>query len=176
VVGFAAQKTIANFLAGLQIAFTQPIRFDDVVIVEGEWGRIEEITLTYVVVKIWDLRTMILPITYFVEKPFQNWTRHTAEILGTAFIYADYSLPVEEVRMELQRLARETPLWDGGVCELAVTNLTDNVLELRALISARNSGDAFDFRCLIREKLIQYIRNNYPESLPRYRANLSESK
>jgi len=122
VVGMAAQRTIATFIAGLQIAFTQPIRVDDVVIVENEWGRIEEITLTYVVVKIWDLRRLIVPITYFIENPFQNWPRVTADILGTVFLYVDHTVPIDAVREELHRILKASELWDGKVCVLQVTN------------------------------------------------------
>ena len=170
IVGFAAQKSLANLLAGFQIAFTQPIRIDDVVVVEGEFGNIEEITLTYVVVRIWDQRRLVLPINYFIEKPFQNWTRSSSEVLGTVFIYVDYTLPIEPVRAELERLATESPLWDKRVCKLHVTDAKEKTLELRALVSARDSGTAFDLRCDIREKLVDFIQKNYPDSLPKTRA------
>lgn len=173
VVGFAAQRSLANLLAGFQIAFTQPIRIDDVVVVEGEWGRVEEITLTYVVVLIWDERRLILPITYFIEKPFQNWTRTGAHIIGTVFIYADYNVPVPELRKELERLIKDHPLWDGRVMNLAVTNATANVVEIRALVSAQSSGAAFDLRCFVRENLIAFLNREYPQSLPRTRAELA---
>jgi small-conductance mechanosensitive channel len=172
VLGFAAQKTLGNLIAGIQIAITQPIKIDDVVIVENEWGRIEEITLTYVVVKIWDLRRLVLPITYFVENPFQNWTRETSDILGTVFVYTDFRIPVQEIREELTRMVGGNPLWDGQVCTLQVTNLTDRTVELRALVSARNSSDAWYLRCEVRENLLGFIQENYPESLPRFRAEL----
>lgn len=170
VIGMAAQRTIGTFIAGLQIAFTQPIRIDDVVIVENEWGRIEEITLTYVVVKIWDLRRLIVPITYFIEKPFQNWTRETADLLGTVYIYVDYTVPVDAIRTELQKLLKDSELWDGKVCVLQVTNTSEHTLELRALMSARDASTAWTLRCHIREKLIEFIQKNYPESLPKMRA------
>lgn len=169
IIGFAAQKLIANILAGFQIAFTQPIRIDDVVIVENEWGRIEEITLTYVVVRIWDQRRLVLPITYFTDKPFQNWTRTNAEIMGTVFLYTDYKIPIEKVREELQNIVAKTPLWDKRVAGLQVTNSTERSIELRVLLSAKNASDAWDLRCHVREKLISFIKNNYPESLPRSR-------
>ncbi|MBN2588573.1 MAG: mechanosensitive ion channel [Sedimentisphaerales bacterium] len=172
ILGFAAQRTLSTFIAGLQIAFTQPIRVDDVVIVEGEWGRIEEITLTYVVVKIWDLRRLIVPITYFIEKPFQNWTRVSADILGTVFLYADYNVPVEELRKELERLLKETALWDGKVCGLVVTNATEKAVELRALMSASDASAAWNLRCYIREQLIDFIKTKYPKSLPKFRAEM----
>jgi small-conductance mechanosensitive channel len=176
VVGMAAQKTISTFIAGIQIAITQPIRVDDVVIVENEWGRIEEITLTYVVVRIWDLRRLIVPITYFIEKPFQNWTRVTADILGTVFLYVDYTVPIQAIRTELQRLLKESKLWDGKVCGLVVTNATERTVELRALMSAADASTAWDLRCHVREKLIEFVQKNYPDALPKLRAELYEQK
>lgn len=169
VMGFAAQKSLGNLLAGFQIAFTQPLRIDDVVVVEGEWGRIEEITLTYLVVRIWDLRRLIVPITYFTEKPFENWTRTSADIIGTVFLYMDYSVPVENIRQELTRLLESSQLWDGRVNKVHVTDSKERTVEVRALMSARNSSDAFDLRCLVREQLIAYLQTNYPQSLPRVR-------
>ena len=169
IIGFAAQKTIATLLAGFQIALTQPIRIDDVVIVEGEWGRIEEITLTYVVVRIWDLRRLVLPITYFIETPFQNWTRTSADILGTVFLHVDYDVPLDALRQELTRILQASPLWDGKVNVLQVTDAKDRTLEIRALASARDASAAWDLRCDVREKLITYLQKNYPQSLPRWR-------
>ncbi|RKD18243.1 mechanosensitive ion channel protein MscS [Pelobium manganitolerans] len=176
IIGFAAQRSLSNFLAGLQIAFTQPIRIDDVLVVEGEWGRVEEITLTYVVVNIWDQRRLILPINYFIEKPFQNWTRTSAEILGTVFIYADYSLPLDALRAEFDRLVSGHPLWDKKVKVVQLTDAKENVVEIRCLVSAANSGQAFDLRCFVRENLIHFIQKNYPESLPKVRASLEPIK
>jgi len=177
ILGFAAQKTISTLFAGIQIAITQPIRIDDVVIVENEWGWIEEITLTYVVVKIWDLRRLVVPINYFIEKPFQNWTRVSADLLGSVFLHVDYQLPVEEVRQELKRVLEDHPLWDGKCCVLQVTDSKEHVMELRALMSAPTSPKAWDLRCDVREKLITFIQKNYPDSLPRLRAEISnESK
>ncbi|MBE0535675.1 MAG: mechanosensitive ion channel [Phycisphaerae bacterium] len=175
VVGMAAQKTLSNLIAGLQIAFTQPIRVDDVVIVEGEWGRIEEITLTYVVVRIWDLRRLIVPITYFIEQPFQNWTRTCADILATVFIYADHTIPVDAVRAELRRLLELSEHWDRKVCVLQVTNTTERTVELRALMSTADASTAWELRCEIREKLVAFIRDTYPESLPKFRAELDRA-
>ncbi len=172
VAGLAARTMLSNLLAGLQIAITQPIRLEDAVIVEGEWGWIEEITTTFVVVRIWDLRRLVLPISYFIEKPFQNWTRKSADLLGTVFLYADYSVPVEDVRQELQRILRSTELWDGKVWNLQVTNANDRTLELRALVSASDGGRAWDLRCLVREKLLRFLQQNYPECLPKTRAEL----
>jgi len=176
VVGMAAQRTLGTFIAGLQIAFTQPIRVDDIVIVENEWGRIEEITLTYVVVKIWDLRRLIVPITYFIEKPFQNWTRVTADILGTVFIYVDYTVPFDAVREELHRILKQSELWDGKVCVLQVTNTSEHTVELRALMSAADASIAWSLRCEVREKLIDFIRAKYPQALPKLRAEFHQLK
>jgi small-conductance mechanosensitive channel len=172
VVGFAAQRSIATLLAGFQIALTQPIRLDDVVIVEGEWGRIEDITLTYVVVQVWDLRRLVVPITYFIEQPFQNWTRCSADILATVFLYADYTVPLDALRAELTRLLEASQYWDGKVNALQVTDAKEHTLEIRALASAADASLAWDLRCEIREKLVAFIQQNYPESLPRLRASL----
>jgi len=172
VIGFAAQKSLGTMLAGLQLAVTQPIRIDDVVIVEGEWGRIEEISLTYVVVCIWDLRRLVVPITYFIEKPFQNWTRSSADILGTVFLHVDYAVPVNAVRQELTRILEASPNWDGKVNVLQVTEATERTLELRALASASDAGKSWNLRCEVREKLVAFIQENYPTSLPRLRATL----
>ena len=169
VIGFAAQKSLGTLLAGIQIAVSQPIRLDDVVIVEGEWGRVEEITLTYVVVRVWDERRLIVPVTYFLDNPFQNWTYTSAEILGTVFIYTDYSVPVEKLRRELKRILDESDLWDGRVWSLLVTDSTEHTVELRALVSAANSSKAWDLRCLVRERLIDYLQREYPQSLPKVR-------
>ncbi|MDE3155612.1 MAG: mechanosensitive ion channel [Acidobacteriota bacterium] len=172
VVGMAARPALANLLAGLQIAMTEPIRIDDVVIVEGEWGRIEEITTTYVVVRIWDLRRLIVPLSYFIEHPFQNWTRQTADLLGTVMIYADYTVPVDEVRQELHRILAGSADWDRKVWGLQVTDTTDRTIALRALMSAADSGKAWDLRCLVRERLIAFLQANYPHCLPRARAEV----
>jgi small-conductance mechanosensitive channel len=175
IIGFAAQRSLATLIAGIQIAITQPIRIDDVVIVENEWGWIEEITLTYVVVRIWDQRRLIAPITYFIERPFQNWTRKTAELLGTVFIYADYRVPVDELRKELEMIVAETPLWDKRVAMMQVTNATEKTVELRALVSAENASNAWELRCYVREKLISFLQQNYPESLPLVRVELEKN-
>jgi small-conductance mechanosensitive channel len=169
IIGLAAQRVIGAVLAGIQIAITQPIRLDDVVIIEGEWGRIEEITLTYVVVRIWDQRRLIVPSTYFFDKPFQNWTRTTSEILGTVFIYTDYHVSFDALRNELTRLLKKTPHWDGKVNVLQVTDARERSIEIRALMSAKDSGAAWELRVFIREKLIEFLQNNYPESLPKTR-------
>ncbi|GAA4425244.1 mechanosensitive ion channel [Pontibacter saemangeumensis] len=170
VVGFAAQRSIANLLAGLQLAFTQPIRIDDVLVVEGEFGRVEEITMTYVVLRLWDNRRLILPLNYFIEKPFQNWTRTGSDILATVYLYTDYTVPVDAVRNELNRILAGTDLWDKRVSGLQVTDSKERTLELRALMSANSSGIAWDLRCLVREKLVLFIQQNYPGALPKTRS------
>jgi len=169
IIGFAAQRSIANLLAGFQIAFTQPIRLDDVLVVEGEWGRVEEITFTYVVLRIWDERRLVLPINYFIEKPFQNWTRSNSQLLGTVFLYTDYTIPVEDVRAELQRFVATHPLWDQRECTLQVTDSKERTVELRCVVSAANSGHTFDLRCAVREHLVAYIQEYYPGCLPKTR-------
>lgn len=171
VVGFAAQKTIGNFFAGLQIAITQPIRLDDAVIVEGEFGIIEEINLTYVVVKIWDQRRLVLPISYFVENPFQNWTRHSSDLLGVVMLYLDYQMPLEPLREELKRLLENNPLWNKKVTAVQVTEASEKTMQVRVLVSADNSGDTFTLRCQIREGLIAFIQEYYPDGLPRFRGD-----
>ncbi len=176
IIGFAAQKSIANLLAGFQIAFAQPIRYDDVVVVEGEWGRIEEIALTYVVVRIWDLRRLIVPINYFIDNTFQNWSRTSTRILGSVFIYADYSLPLAPVREKFFNILETHPLWDKEVKVLQVTNATERTMEIRTLMSARNASDAFDLRCDVREQLISYIQESFPASLPKTRAEVQGEK
>lgn len=169
IIGFAAQRSISNLLAGFQIAFTQPIRIDDAVIAEGEFGTVEEITLTYVVLKLWDERRLILPINYFIEKPFQNWTRSGSQLLGTVLLFTDYNLPVDPIRAELTRLLKESKYWDGRVNAVHVTDATENTVQIRALMSGRNSGDVFELRCYVRENLIKFINDNLGGSLPKNR-------
>jgi small-conductance mechanosensitive channel len=173
VVGLAARPVIANLLAGLQLALSAPIRLDDVVIVEGEWGRIEEINTTYIVVRIWDLRRLVVPLSYFIEKPFQNWTRVSSELLGTVFLYTDYTVPVDDVRSELRRILDSTDLWDRKVWGLQVTDAKERTVELRALVSAADSSKAWDLRCYVREALVRYLQQKYPDSLPKLRTELS---
>lgn len=172
IAGFAAQRSLATLFAGIQIAITQPIRLDDVVVVEGEWGRIEEISLTYVVVCIWDLRRLVLPITYFLEKPFQNWTRVSADLLGTVTLHCDYRVPVAAVRAELERILAGTDLWDGKASGLVVVEATDKTVVLRALVSTKNSGEGWDLRCHVREKLVEFLQREHPDCLPRIRAEV----
>jgi small-conductance mechanosensitive channel len=172
VVGFAAQRSIATLLAGFQIALTQPIRVDDIVIVENEFGRIEDITLTYVVVRIWDLRRLVLPISYFIEHPFQNWTRSSSNLLATVYLQVDYQVPLDALRGELTRILDASPNWDRQVNVLQVTDAKERTLELRALASAANASLAWDLRCEVREKLVTFLQREYPESLPRVRASV----
>lgn len=173
VAGLAARPVLGNLIAGLQIALSQPLRLDDVVIVEGEWGRIEEITGSYVVVAIWDQRRLIVPLQYFIEHPFQNWTRNSAEIMGTVLLWVDYGLPLAPLRGELERICRGAPEWDGRVQVLQVTDASDRCMQLRALVSSADASRNFDLRCKVREQLIDFIRRNYPEHLPRTRAELA---
>ncbi len=175
IIGFSAQKLIGTILAGIQIAITQPIKFDDVVVVEGEWGRIEEITLTYVVINIWDKRRLIVPTTYFIETPFQNWTKSSSDILGTVFIHTDYRVPFDKLREELTRILNATTLWDGKVNVLQVTDSKPQSVEIRALVSAADSPTAWDLRVLVREKLISFLQQNYPESLAHSRVIVAQN-
>lgn len=172
IVGFAAQRTIANLFAGFQLAMTQPIRIDDVVIVEGEWGRVEEITLTYVVIHIWDDRRLIVPLSQFIEKPFQNWTRASASLLGSVFLWTDYTLPVAEVRSTVRQIVEGSSLWDRRYWNLQVTDASERSMQIRVLATAADSSKAWDLRCEIREKLIEFIQSRYPQNLPRARVNL----
>jgi small-conductance mechanosensitive channel len=172
VAGIAAQKTLANFIAGFQIALAQPFRHDDVVIVESEWGRIEEITLTYVVVRIWDERRMVLPLTYFIEQPFQNWTRHTSTLMGSISFWVDYTFPVEEGRNALKGIVENNPLWDKRFWNLQVTDCDEKTMQLRVLATAADAGKAWDLRCAIREQFIAFIQKSHPKCLPRLRADI----
>ena len=172
IAGVAGQKTLANLIAGFQIALAQPIRLDDVVIVEGEWGRIEDITLSYVIVHIWDDRRLVLPLTYFVEKPFQNWTRNSAQLLGSVFVWVDYSFPLEEGRKALRRIIESSPLWDQRFWNLQVTDTSEKTMQLRVLATSEDSSKSWDLRCEIREKFIAYIQEHHPRSLPVVRAQL----
>ena len=169
ILGLSARPVLSNMIAGLQIAITQPIRVEDAVVVEGEWGWIEDIASTYVVIRLWDWRRMIVPLTYFMEKPFQNWTHQTAAIIGSVLIRVDYSVPVQRVRDELEVIAKASPLWSGAVVNLQVTDAGEHSLELRALVSASTAPRAWDLRCEVREKLIAFLQAEYPECLPKLR-------
>lgn len=172
VVGLAAQQALGNLLAGIQIAITEPIRLDDVVVLEGQYGRIDEITFTYVVVALWDDRRLILPISYFTTTPFENWTRSRSQITGAVHLHVDHTVPVDAVREELHRVLGASPLWDGREAELQVVESHPHTVELRALVSARDAPRAWDLRCDVREALITFLRENHPEALPRVRADL----
>jgi len=172
IVGIAARSVFSNLLAGLHIALAQPIRIDDVLIVENEWGRVEEITATYVVLKIWDERRLIIPLGWFMDHPFQNWTRRSADILGTVFLWVDYTLPVQAVRGEARRLCEASPHWDRRVCVVQVTDASDRAMQLRILVSSAASGSNFDLRCELREGLIDFIQREFPRALPQLRASL----
>ena len=169
VAGLAARPLLSNFLAGVQIAMAQPIRIDNSVIVENEWGNIEEITFSYVVVRLWDWRRMIVPLSYFIEKPFQNWTRTGGELIGTVFLYVDHTAPVDAIRKKLTEIASQSKLWNGQVVNLQVSDCKETTIELRALISANNASAAWDLRCEVREKLIEFLQREHPYALPRRR-------
>lgn len=169
VAGIAARPVFSNIIAGLQIALAQPFRIDDVLIVEGEWGRVEEITSTYVVLGIWDERRLIIPLQWFIENPFQNWTRTSSDILGTVFLFADYRLPLDPLRAELKRVLEAAPEWDRRVGVLQLTDVTERTIQIRVLVSARSSGLAFDLRCRVREALVTFIQREYPDCLPQVR-------
>jgi small-conductance mechanosensitive channel len=170
VLGISAQKTFGAIIAGIQIALAHPINLDDVVIVENEWGRIEEITFTYVVVRLWDMRRLVVPITYFTETVFQNWTKKSAEIIGSVFLQVDYATPLEPLREELGRLCeRAGRLWNGKTCVLQVTDAGAESMTLRAIVSSADASRAWDLRCLVREGLIAYLNAHYPECLPKRR-------
>jgi len=171
-VGLAAKPVLGNLIAGLQIALTQPIRLDDVVVIEGEWGKIEEITSTYVVVRIWDERRLVVPLQYFIENPFQNWTRTSSQVLGSAMLWFDYALPLDPLREELLRLCKAAPEWDGRVCVLQVVETNDKAMQLRALVSSSNSSKSWDLRCIVREGLIAFVNREFNQYLPRLRGEL----
>lgn len=178
IVGLAAsitaRPTIENLIAGLQIALTEPIRLEDVVIANGEWGQVEEITTTYVVVRAWDLRRVILPISYFIQTPFQNWTRKTADLMAYVYLYLDYTMPIEPLRLEFTRILTSSYLWDKKVNVLQVSEASEHTIQVRALMSTADSTSAWDLRCEVREKLLEFIQKNYPQCLPRNRNELPE--
>lgn len=172
VIGMAMKPTLSNLIAGIEIAITQPMRIDDAVIVENDWGWIEEINITYVVVRTWDWRRWVLPISYFIEHPFQNWTRVTTNLIGSVYLYVDYTVPIDELRKELDRLVKSTSKWDGSVVVLQVSDVKEYTIELRALADAKDAGTTWDLRCFIREGLITFLQKNYPHTLPKTRAEL----
>jgi small-conductance mechanosensitive channel len=171
VVGLAARPLFENLVAGIQLALTQPIRIDDVVVVETQFGRVEEIHTTYIVVRLWDLRRLVVPLTYFINTPFENWTRRTANLVGEVYLFADYAVDVEALRAELPRILARTPLWDGQTQNIQVTDATERAVQIRALVSARDSGSLWDLRCFVREALIAYLRDHQAAMLPRVRVD-----
>lgn len=170
VLGLALQPVLKNVFAGIQLAVTQPIRIDDALIAEGEWGNVEEITSTYVVLRLWDWRRLILPLSYFIEKPFQNWTRDDSALIGTVMIHLDYRAPIEMIRRKVDAIANASPLWDRRVMAVQVTDFRQSTMEVRILVSARSAPRAFDLRCEVREKLIDFLQREHPEALPKIRA------
>jgi small-conductance mechanosensitive channel len=176
IVGLAARPVLSNLLAGIQIALTQPIKIEDAVVVEGEWGWVEDITSTYVVVRIWDWRRLVVPLSRLLEQPFQNWTRESASLIGSVRLYVDYTTPVEPIRRQLDAIVHESKLWDGNVVNLQVVEVTAEAIELRALVSARNAGDAWDLRCYVREQLIAYLQAEMPHALPRRRFEIDNPR
>jgi len=169
VIGLAARPAVTNLIAGIQIAFTQPIKVEDVVVVEGHWGRVEEITLTYVAIRVWDLRRLVVPISYFTSTPFENWTRSSSDILGWVHLQVDYKAPVGAIRERLYEILKASPRWDGKTWNLQVTSAGTETIELRALMSARDSSSSWDLQCEVREKLLEFLRTEHPEALPRLR-------
>jgi small-conductance mechanosensitive channel len=172
IVGLALQPVLKNLFAGIQIAITQPIKIGDSLIVEGDFGTVEDITATYVVVRVWDLRRLVLPLSYFIEKPFQNWTRESTNLLGTAMLYLDYSAPIDALRAKAREVVEGSPLWDHNVFALQVTDFRERTMEVRVLISAADGGKLFDLRCLLRERLIAFLQTTHPQSLPRTRTEV----
>ena len=176
VAGLAAKPVFSNLIAGLQIALAQPIRLDDVLVVEGEWGRVEEINGTFVVLRIWDDRRLILPLTYFIEHPFQNWTRHDSKLLGSIFLNVDYGMPLAPLRAEVERIVNAAPEWDRRFFNLRVTDATERTMQLRVLCTAASSALAFDLRCTVREGLIEFMQREYPQFLPKMRIEGDEAR
>ena len=176
ILGFAARPVLGNLLAGVQIALTQPFRIDDVLYVDGKWCWVEEVTATYVVLRVWDLRRLVVPLDWFITNTFENWSRHTAELMGTVFLWLDYAMPVEPLREEFQRLLKEeTSLWNGKTQDVLVTDASDRAMEVRFLMSANSSSALWALRCRIREGMIAFVRDHYPQHLPRLRASITES-
>lgn len=175
IVGLALQPLLSNLIAGIQIAMTQPIRIDDAVIVQNEFGRVEEINATYVVVRLWDHRRMVLPLTHFIQHPFENWTRESSALIGTAIFYVDYATPVDAMRAKLAEIVESSPLWDREVAALQVTDLRERTMEIRCLVGGRDAGETFDLRCYVREKMIAFLQAEHPHALPRQRVELQDA-
>ncbi len=175
-VGMAARPTLGNLIAGIQIALAEPIRVDDAVVVEGEWGRVVEMNTTYVIIRLWDLRHLVVPLSYFIEKPFENWTRYSSDLIGAVLLYIDYTLPVEQIRQEYDHILRSSPLWDGKTIAAQVTNATEHTMEVRFLMSSATPSTTFDLRCYVRERLIGYLQENHPGCLPHIRSEITLGK
>jgi small-conductance mechanosensitive channel len=175
VAGIAARPVFSNLIAGLQLALAQPLRIDDVLIVQGEWGRVEEITGTYVVLKIWDERRMIIPLQWFIENPFQNWTRNSAQIIGTVFVWVDYRMPLEPLRQAARQACEAAPEWDKRLCLLQVVEAGERSMQLRVLVTSGNSGLNWDLRCKVREALVDFMQREYPQFLPTMRAEVTQA-
>lgn len=173
VAGIAARPVFSNLIAGLQLALAQPLRIDDVLIVQGEWGRVEEITGTYVVLKIWDERRLIIPLQWFIENPFQNWTRSSAQIIGTVFVWVDYRMPLEPLRQAARRACEAAPEWDKRLCLLQVVEAGERSMQLRVLVTSGNSSLNWDLRCKVREALVDFMQREYPQYLPLMRAEVT---
>lgn len=175
ILGFAARPVLGNLLAGMQIALTQPFRIDDVLYVDGKWCWVEEVTATYVVLRVWDLRRLVVPLDWFITNHFENWSRYSPELVGAVFVWVDYAMPVEPLREEYARLLRASPLWNGNTENVLVTDASDRAIEIRFLMSAANSTNLWELRCSIREGVIAFVRDRFPEHLPRLRAQLAET-
>lgn len=173
VVGLAARPLLSNLLAGIQIAITQPVKIEDSVVINGEWGWVEDITSTYLVVRTWDWRRLIVPLSWFLEQPIQNWTRETTTIIGQVLLNVDYRTPIDDVREELDRLVHASKLWDGSVVNLQVVDATENTIQLRLLATASDASRAWDLRCELREKMIAYLQREHPDCLPRHRLEVT---
>ncbi len=176
VIGLALQPMLKNLIAGVQLAITQPIRIDDALLINDEWGNVEEITSSYVVIRLWDWRRMIVPLSYFIEQPFQNWTRESSALIGTVFLYVDFMFPIEELRRELERIVKASLLWDCGVVNLQVTDFKESSMEIRMLVSASTAARTFDLRCEVRETMIGFVQKRHPEALPRVRTDLRDER
>lgn len=175
ILGFAARPVLSNLLAGMQIALTQPFRIDDVLYVQQEWCWVEEVTATYVVLRAWDLRRLVIPLQWFIENPFQNWTRNSADLIGSAMIWVDYGIPIEPLREEFARLLRASPAWDGVTESVQVVEGGEKAMQIRFLMSAGDSSTLWNLRCAMREGMIRFIQSHYPEHLPRHRAQMLET-
>ena len=175
IAGIAARPVFSNLIAGLQLALSQPLRIDDVLIIEGEWGHVEEITGTYVVLRIWDQRRLIIPLQWFIEKPFQNWTRSSSQLIGTVFLWVDYRMPLAPLREAAQHACEAASEWDGRLCQLQVVEAAANAVQLRLLVTSQNASLNWDLRCKVREALVDFMQREYPQFLPLTRAELTLS-